>query len=120
MPTLHTNREDESHGCIFQSRNVRLNGRRTSIRLELAMWEALEEIASREAHSMSELCTLIAAKKNGSNLTASVRLFITVYFRIAAHSGKLHAQNGHSNAFTPSQKDNSYSPLMSSALAVLA
>jgi len=31
------------------TRNVMINGRRTSVRLEPAMWEALGDIARREA-----------------------------------------------------------------------
>lgn len=52
------------------------------------MWEALEDIGTREGHSVGELCAIVAARKTGANLTAAVRLFIIAYFRLAAHGGK--------------------------------
>lgn len=52
------------------------------------MWEALEDIGTREGHSVGELCAIIAARKTGANLTGAVRLFIIAYFRLAAHGGK--------------------------------
>lgn len=69
----------------LQSRNIRLDGKRTSIRLENALWEALEDIGTRENKSTTELCAIIADRKTGTNLTAAVRLFIIAYFRLAAH-----------------------------------
>ncbi len=72
------------HGCDFVSRNFRVNGRRTSIRLEHAMWQAFEDIAARENSPLRELCATIDAKRHGGNLTAAVRLFIIGYFRLAA------------------------------------
>jgi predicted DNA-binding ribbon-helix-helix protein len=75
----------ESATANFVSRNIRLDGRRTSIRLERVMWEAFDEIAEREGKSTLELCDLIAAHKIGANMTAAVRLFIVVYYRLALY-----------------------------------
>lgn len=53
------------------------------------MWDAFDEIAGREGKTTAELCTVIASRKIGANLTAAVRLFIIVYFRVAAqHNAK--------------------------------
>lgn len=105
------------HGCSFQNRNIRLEGKRTSMRMEHAMWDALEDIAGRENKTVGELCAIIAARKIGSNLTAAVRLFIIVYFRIAAR-GEM--KNPAIRLATGrGKRKNQYSPLMNSALTIL-
>ena len=62
-------------------RNVRVSGRRTSLRLEPQMWDALDEIALREGLSVGELCTKLDGSRSASALTAAVRVFIMSYFR---------------------------------------
>ncbi|WP_322096116.1 ribbon-helix-helix domain-containing protein [Pelagibius litoralis] len=66
------------------SRNVTLSDRRTSIRLEPEMWEALNEICDRETRSVHEICAQIDRERTQSGLTAGVRVFILNYFRSAA------------------------------------
>lgn len=67
-------------------RNVTVNGRRTTIRLEPEMWDALAEIARRENYTQTQLCSRIAdGQPPGLSFTASVRMFILTYFRTAAH-----------------------------------
>ncbi|MEH6632587.1 MAG: ribbon-helix-helix domain-containing protein [Halopseudomonas aestusnigri] len=66
------------------NRNITLKGRRTSLRLEPDMWEALFEICVREDCHISNLCTTIDDVKEGSSLTAAIRVFILIYFRNAA------------------------------------
>ncbi len=67
-------------------KNVTVKGRRTTIRLEPEMWDALAEIARREDYTQTQLCTLIAdGQPVGLSFTASVRMFILTYFRTAAH-----------------------------------
>ena len=70
--------------CILLSRNVTINGHRTSVRLEQASWEAIEEICSSEGVSLHELCSMIEGQRNGSSRTSAVRAFIVTYFRTAA------------------------------------
>ncbi|MEJ0063368.1 MAG: ribbon-helix-helix domain-containing protein [Alphaproteobacteria bacterium] len=77
-------RNKNGHGCDFISRNIRVCGRRTSIRLERAMWQALEDISARESVAIRDLCSIVDERRRGNNLTAAVRLFIIGYFRIAA------------------------------------
>ena len=76
------------------NRNVTVNGRRTSIRLEPEMWDALAEIAKRENVSVSDVVSRIDrnARHRGSGLTARVRVFVLGYFRAAA------TEQGHMNA----------------------
>lgn len=66
------------------SRNISLAGRRTSIRLEPEMWDALNEICRREGRSLHEICTEIDRQRRSSALTAGVRVYIMNYFRKAA------------------------------------
>ncbi len=63
------------------SKNVTINGRRTSLRLERASWEALDDICKCEKLTMHELCTLIDNSRHGSSRTSAVRAFIVIYFR---------------------------------------
>lgn len=62
-------------------RNVRVGGRRTSMRLEREFWEALEDIAGRHETSVGELCTLIADSRDGRSLSSAVRVEILAYYR---------------------------------------
>ena len=65
-------------------RNVRIGRRRTSLRLESAMWDALQEISEREGVTQNELLTGIAQGQSESSFTASVRVFTLNYFRSLA------------------------------------
>ena len=62
-------------------RNVRVAGRRTSIKLEADMWEALQEICERSGRSLHEVCTEAYRRRDSSNFTSAVRLFILDYYR---------------------------------------
>jgi predicted DNA-binding ribbon-helix-helix protein len=77
------------------SRNVTVRGRRTSMRLEASMWDALGEICRREVVTLAELCTAVAqAKRPALTLTAALRVLIANYFRHAA-TEEGHARAGH-------------------------
>ncbi len=78
----------------LSNRNVTVNGRRTSMRLEQEMWEALREICRREDMTVHELCSLIDDRRGLSSLTAATRVFILMYFRAAA-TDEGHATAGH-------------------------
>jgi len=73
MPTLVT-------------RNVVVDGHRTSIRLEPGLWDALQEIAAEEHCSVHDICTEIARRGHATSFTSAVRSFILTYFRTLAHS----------------------------------
>ncbi len=74
------------------SRNVTISGHITSIRLEVHMWEAFDEICAREGLSPHQLCAMIDASRENSSRTAAVRAFAVNYFRIAS------TEEGHKNA----------------------
>ena len=68
------------------TRNVTVSGRRTSVRLEPDLWEALWEIANRENRSLHEICTDIDRTRGTTRLTSAMRIYIVNYFRSAARS----------------------------------
>ncbi len=79
------------------SKNITVLGRRTSVRLEPEMWVALHDIAKRERCTIHEICSLInLRKRGGSSLTASIRVFMMLYYKAAATEDG-HARAGHGN-----------------------
>ena len=65
------------------SRNVRIEGRRTSVKLEAAMWDALTEICVREGVGVGALCVQVDRGRGGSSFTSALRVFIIDYYRTA-------------------------------------
>lgn len=86
-------------GSTLINRNVFIGERRTSLRLEPAMWDALAEICRREDMSLHEVCRQIDERRQASSLTAAIRVFILSYFRAAA-TEEGHASNGHGSIYT--------------------
>ena len=85
----------ESGGLI--NRNVTVNGRRTSIRLEPEMWNALNDIAERESCTIHDICSLVSMRKRPrTSLTAAIRVFLMLYYK-AASTEKGHDKAGHGN-----------------------
>lgn len=77
------------------SRNITVNKRRTSIRLEAQMWVALKEIATREKCTIHDICGVIASRKSDNiTLTAAIRIFLMLYFKAAA-TDEGHRRAGH-------------------------
>ena len=66
------------------NRNVTVAGRRTSMRLEPAMWEALQQICRRETKTLNQLVTEIDRQRVESSLTAAIRVHLLQYFSAAA------------------------------------
>lgn len=80
---------------LLRNRNVTIEGRRTSMKLEPGMWDALDEICCRESSAIHDVCTRIARDHKGCNLTAATRAYILAYFRSAAtEDGHLDAGHG--------------------------
>ncbi len=76
------------------NRNVFIGDRRTSVRLEPAMWDALAEICQRERISLHEFCEMMDERRHASSFTAAIRVFVVTYFR-AATTEEGHARTGH-------------------------
>lgn len=75
------NRRLSSNGTLI-TRNITVNGRRTSVLLEPEMWEALAEIARREGLTQHQLCTRIEVHRASSaSLTSAIRVYCLTYFR---------------------------------------
>ena len=64
-------------------RNVVVAGHRTSVRLEPAIWDALQDILQREAKTLNQLVTEIDRARTASSLTAAIRVFVVRYYRDA-------------------------------------
>ncbi|MHA1599747.1 MAG: ribbon-helix-helix domain-containing protein [Alphaproteobacteria bacterium] len=86
------------------NRNVFVGDRRTSLRLEPAMWDALAEISRREDVTLHQLCALIDERRQASSLTAAIRVFIVAYFRSAA-TEEGHASIGHGALYGVRMRD---------------
>lgn len=78
------------------SRNVTISGHRTSIRLEAHMWDAFDEICTRENLTSHQLCAMIDESRQNSSRTAAVRAFAVNYFR-SASTEQGHFDAGHGN-----------------------
>lgn len=66
------------------ARNVTVAGRRTSLRMEPEMWDALQEAAAREGLSLHDFCTAVAKRRGAYSMTAAIRVHLLGYFRDAA------------------------------------
>lgn len=85
--------ETNEYKSSLISKNITINGRRTSVRLEPEMWQALHNISGRERCSIHQICSLIQIKKaKNSSLTAAIRVFLMLYYRAAA------TEEGHARA----------------------
>lgn len=56
-------------------KNVRVNGVRTSMRLEAEFWEALHEVARLEGRSMADVCSQ-AVKDCPGSATSATRVYV--------------------------------------------
>ncbi len=62
-------------------KNVIVNGRRTSMRLDRETWVSLSDICAREDITIHELCSHIDRVRGKSGLSSATRLFVLTYFR---------------------------------------
>jgi predicted DNA-binding ribbon-helix-helix protein len=65
------------------SRNVWIGSHRTSVRLEPAMWAALNDIALDTGKTVHDVILEIDRGRKGINLTAAIRVHIVEYYREA-------------------------------------
>jgi len=90
-------RLDDRRQSTLVSGNVTVDGKRTSMRLEPAMWVALREVCTREGKSMNALVTQIDRGRAASTLTAAIRVFLLAYYKEAATEDG-HRSAGHGGA----------------------
>ncbi len=68
-------------------RTVIVSGRRTSISVEVAIWDALTDVCKREECTLSDLLTLVDQRRRGASLASAIRVFSIFYFRALAGIG---------------------------------
>ena len=95
MPALLTRRARRNTNLATSPlaiHNIVVGGRRTSVRLEPAMWDALQDIARRQHVTVHDLVTHIDRNRTASGLTAAIRVHIVNFYRAAAfHAGQAQA-----------------------------
>ena len=65
-------------------RSIIVRGHKTSVSLEDAFWRGLKEIALGQRVTLSNMITEIDARREYSNLSSSIRLFVLERLRIPA------------------------------------
>lgn len=60
----------------LKSRNIRIDQRRTSVRLEPELWAVLDRLCAENGQSLHDVCTRVAARDHPGSLTSALRVFI--------------------------------------------
>ena len=68
---------------------VFIGARRTSVRLEPVMWEALADIAEEQARTIPDILTDVDRAYVEANLTAAIRVYIVRFFLAKFRSRKI-------------------------------
>jgi predicted DNA-binding ribbon-helix-helix protein len=78
---MSASRKPDKHGAT--PRNIYIVNRKTSVRLEQVMWDALADIANAEGKTLFELINEIHQDHAGANLSSAIRVFIVEHYRAA-------------------------------------
>lgn len=70
------------------TRNVVIDGRRTTVRLEASIWSALDEICVNERMTRHDLCTRIERARGRANRAQAIRATVVSYYRTALKVGR--------------------------------
>ena len=62
-------------------KNVVMNGRRTSMRLEKEVWNALSESCRHQNISLNTLCSQIEETKDDTGLSSAMRIHALNFYR---------------------------------------
>ena len=81
-------------------KNVIVNGRRTSMRLDRETWISLSDICQRENMTIHQLCSKIDSAKGNSGLSSATRLFVLTYFRFVLNQYE-RKEEASNNLFNP-------------------
>ena len=65
-------------------RSILLGGHKTSVSLEGAFWSGLKEISEERGKALYELIGEIDRKRQNSNLSSAIRVFVLDHFRTCA------------------------------------
>jgi len=64
-------------------RNLQVNGRRTSLRMDEDMWSALYDVAKHKGLTPAELVSEIELQRGELSTTAALRVFVLRFYRDA-------------------------------------
>src|SRR5436190_10161595 len=76
-------REKRNSKRSAPSRNIWIGSHRTSVRLEPAMWDGLNDIAVERGKTVHDVILEIHRARIGTSLTAAIRVFIVEHYREA-------------------------------------
>jgi len=68
-------------------RSVIIGGHKTSVSLEDEFWMQLKEIADAKQTTVSQLLAQIDERRENSNLSSAIRVYVLEYFRNLANTG---------------------------------
>ena len=66
---------------VHPIRNVRVQGRRTSVRLEPEFWAGLNQLLAQEKVSLDQFCDYVERRKGRASFSSTMRAQILEYFR---------------------------------------
>ncbi|MCB1782809.1 MAG: ribbon-helix-helix domain-containing protein [Alphaproteobacteria bacterium] len=73
----------------LKKRNIKINGMRTSVRLEPQVWEILHDVAHEIGCDVNRLCEFIFERKSEeSSLSSAIRVFLISYLNIKCKKDK--------------------------------
>ena len=72
------------------SRTVKIDGHRTTLRMEQVIWDALGDICESEGLTVNELISLVDRRRHNGSRISAVRAFIVRYLHeLATETGSL-------------------------------
>ncbi len=79
-------KSSRQHATDAVLRNIQVAGRRTSVRMERLHWRAIDVVCASERLSLNEFCELVDLRRDGTGLTAALRLTALDYILRFAHT----------------------------------
>ncbi len=64
-------------------KNITVNGRRTSLRMEPLMWDSLRDVAALKGITQAALVSQVEEQRGDLSTTAALRMFVLDYYRRA-------------------------------------
>ncbi|WP_158599875.1 ribbon-helix-helix domain-containing protein [Azospirillum cavernae] len=64
-------------------RNLKINGRRTSLRMEQDMWDALNHVAALQGVAPAALVSEVDLQRGEASTTGALRVYLLRYYREA-------------------------------------
>jgi predicted DNA-binding ribbon-helix-helix protein len=72
---------EEAVKSLISKRSIVVAGNKTSVSLEGEFWNSLKEIAEERGTPLAELVAAIDRKRQHSNLSSAIRLFVLGFYR---------------------------------------